>query len=170
VERAANVPSAGIALQQTDIPFCRHQLVVRTSDKRFHDQWRKAMKTRFTVALSMLAGVAIGVVAVQGLQAQGKPKAYTVSETETLDPAAQAAFTPLAQAALKAAGGRTFNTAGGKVVAIDGAAPPKNAVINEWDSLDQATAYYKSKAWNDLAPQRDKAIKTIRRYAVESAN
>src|SRR5262245_57483906 len=85
-----------------------------------------------------------------------------------LDPAAQAAFTPLAQAALKAAGGRTFNTAGGKVVAIEGAAPPKNAVINEWDSLDQATAYYKSKAWNDIAPQREKAIKTVRRYAVEA--
>src|SRR5262245_7637450 len=58
-----------------------------------------------------------------------------------LDPAAQAAFTPLAQAALKAAGVRTFNTAGGKVVAIEGAPPPKNAVINEWDSLEQATAF-----------------------------
>ena len=126
------------------------------------------MKTRYTVALSMLAGAVLGAGAIQGLQAQGKPKAYTVSETETLDPAAQKVFTPLAQAALKAAGGRTFNTAGGKVVAIEGAAPPKNAVINEWDSLDQATAYYKSKAWNDLAPQRDKAIKTVRRYAVEA--
>jgi uncharacterized protein (DUF1330 family) len=126
------------------------------------------MRTYYTVALSMLAGVALGAVAVQGLQAQGKPKAYTVSETETLDPAAQAVFTPLAQAALKAAGGRTLNTAGGKVVAIDGAAPPKNAVINEWDSVEQAQAYYKSKAWNDIAPQRDKAIKTVRRYAVEA--
>jgi uncharacterized protein (DUF1330 family) len=126
------------------------------------------MKTCYTVALSMLAGAVLGAGAIQGLQAQGKPKAYTVSETETLDPAAQKVFTPLAQSALKAAGGRTFNTAGGKVVAIEGAAPPKNAVINEWDSLDQATAYYKSKAWNDLAPQRDKAIKTVRRYAVEA--
>jgi uncharacterized protein (DUF1330 family) len=174
-ERAANVPSAGIALQQTDIPFCRHQLANARScapapDKRFNDQWRKAMKTRFTVALSMLAGAAIGVVAVQGLQAQGKPKAYTVSELESLDPTAQATFTPLAQAAMKAAGGRTLNTGGGKVVGIDGPPPPKRVVINEWDSLDQAEAYYKSKAWNDLAPQRDKAIKTIRRYAVESAN
>jgi uncharacterized protein (DUF1330 family) len=128
------------------------------------------MKTKYTVVLSMLAGVAIGVVAVQGLQAQGKPKAYTVSELESLDPTAQAAFTPLAQAAMKAAGGRTLNTGGGRVVGIDGPPPPKRVVINEWDSLDQATAYYKSKAWDDLAPQRDKAIKTIRRYAVESAN
>jgi hypothetical protein len=27
-----------------------------------------------------------------------------------------------------------------------------------------------SKAWTDLGPDRDKAIKTIRRYAVEAVN
>ena len=128
------------------------------------------MKTVYTVALSMFAGAALGAAAIQGLQAQGKAKAYTVSELETLDPAAQAAFTTSAQAALKAAGGRSFNTGGGKVVALEGAAAPKRVVINEFDSLEQAEAYYKSKAWNDLAPQRDKAIKTIRRYAVEAMN
>jgi uncharacterized protein (DUF1330 family) len=129
------------------------------------------MKTRYTVALSMIAGAVIGAVAIQGLHAQvSNRKAYTVSELETLDPAAQAAFTQLAQAALKAAGGRSFNTGGGKVAALEGAQPPKRVVINEWDSLAQAEAYYKSKAWTDLAPQREKAIKTIRRYAVEAVN
>ena len=72
------------------------------------------MKTCFTVALSMLAGAVLGAGAIQGLQAQGKPKAYTVSELETLDPAAQTAFTTQAQAALKAAGARTLNTGGEK--------------------------------------------------------
>ncbi len=128
------------------------------------------MKTAYTVAFSMFAGAVLGVLGVQGLQAQGKPKAYTISELETLDPAAQAAFTPLAQAAQKAAGGRTFVTGGGRIVGLEGAPPPKRVVINEFDSLEQAEAYYKSKAWNDLAPQRDKAIKTIRRYAVEAMN
>ena len=37
------------------------------------------MKTGFTIALSMLAGAVLGAGAIQGLQAQGKPKAYTVS-------------------------------------------------------------------------------------------
>jgi hypothetical protein len=37
----------------------------------------------------------------------------------------------------------------------------------EWDSVDDALAFYKSKAWTDLAPQRDKSQKTIRRYVVE---
>jgi hypothetical protein len=30
-----------------------------------------------------------------------------------------------------------------------------------------AVAFYKSKAWTDMAPQRDKAYKVIRRYVVE---
>jgi uncharacterized protein (DUF1330 family) len=42
--------------------------------------------------------------------------------------------------------------------------------ITEWDSVDQAQAFYKSKAWNDLAAQRDKSQKVIRRYAVEVMN
>jgi hypothetical protein len=37
----------------------------------------------------------------------------------------------------------------------------------EWDSLDDAVAFYKSKAWTDLASERDKSQKTIRRYAVK---
>ena len=128
------------------------------------------MKTKYTVALSMLAGVAIGAMAVQGLQAQGKPKAYSVSETELIDATAQAAYTPLAQAAQRNAGARPLRTGGGKVVAIEGAAPPKRVAITEWDSLEQAQAFYNSAAWKDLAPQRDKGVKLIRRYVVEAMN
>ena len=117
-----------------------------------------------------LAGIAVGAVAVQGLHAQAKPKAYSVTETEVIDAAAQAAYTPLARAATIAAGARNFRTGGGRVVAIEGAAAPKRVAINEWDSLDQAQAFYNSKAWTDLTPQRDKAVKTIRRYVVEAQN
>jgi uncharacterized protein (DUF1330 family) len=59
---------------------------------------------------------------------------------------------------------------GGKIVAMEGAAAPKRVAITEWDSLEQAQAFFNSKAWKDLAPQRDKATKTIRRYAVEVVN
>jgi uncharacterized protein (DUF1330 family) len=128
------------------------------------------MKTKYTVALSMLAGVAIGVVAVEGLQAQGKPKAYVITELETLDPAAAPAFTPVAGAAQAAAGGRSLRTAGGKVVSLEGGAAPSRVGLTEWDSIEQAQAFYKSKAWTDLSPQRDKAVKTIRRYVVEALN
>jgi uncharacterized protein (DUF1330 family) len=52
---------------------------------------------------------------------------------------------------------------------MEGAAP-KRVAITEWDSLEKAEAFYNSTAWKDLAPQRDKAVKTIRRYAVEALN
>jgi uncharacterized protein (DUF1330 family) len=126
------------------------------------------MKTRYTVVLSMIAGAAVGAAAIQGLHAQAKPKAYTVSELETIDAQAQQAYLPAARKAIEAAHGRALRTAAGKVVHIEGAPAPKNAAIVEWDSLDEAVAFYKSKAWTDLAPQRDKTQKTIRRYAVEA--
>ena len=127
------------------------------------------MNTKFKFALAVVAGAALGAVAMQGLHAQAKPKTYVVTEIEPLDAAAAAAFSPLATAALTAAGGRSFRTAGGRIVAMEGTAP-KRVAINEWDSVEQAQAYYNSQAWKDLAPQREKALKIIRRYAVEAAN
>jgi uncharacterized protein (DUF1330 family) len=127
------------------------------------------MKASSTVALSVIAGIGIGAITVHALHAQAKPKAYTVSELELIDAAANTAFVPLVQAAQKAAGGRAFRTGGGKIVAMEGEAP-KRVAITEWDSLEQAEAFYKSAAWKDLTPQREKAVKTIRRYAVEALN
>jgi uncharacterized protein (DUF1330 family) len=126
------------------------------------------MNPKFKMILAVVIGASLGAAAVQGLHAQAKPKAYTVALNEVIDPAATAAYGPLVQAEIKAAGGRIFNTAGGKVVAIIGTAPPNRVAINEWDNLDQAVAFYKSKAYTDLAPQRDKAQKVIQLFAVEA--
>lgn len=128
------------------------------------------MNPKYKMILGVLSGIALGAAAVQGLHAQAKPKAYTISELETLDAAAQATFVPQIQAAQTAAGGRNLRTAGGKVVALEGAPPPKRVAITEWNSLEQAQAFYNSKAWKDLAPQQQKAVKTIRRYVVEAVN
>jgi uncharacterized protein (DUF1330 family) len=126
------------------------------------------MKTRYTVALTLLAGIAIGAAVVQGLHAQAKLKAYSVSELETFDTAAQAAYLPSARQAIAAHHGKALRTVAGRVVQIEGAAPPKNAAIVEWDSVDDALAFYKSDAWKAMQPQRDKAYKLIRRYVVET--
>jgi uncharacterized protein (DUF1330 family) len=130
-------------------------------------QREEMMKTRYTVALSMLAGTAIGAVAVQGLHAQAKPKAFVVTETEVLDAAALAAYSPLARAAADAAGARRVSPPGGKTVAFVGEAP-KRVGIQEWESLEKAQAFRNSDAFKKLTPQRDKAVKTIRSYAVEA--
>jgi uncharacterized protein (DUF1330 family) len=129
------------------------------------------MKTRYAVVLSMIAGAAVGATAMQGVNAQlAAKKAYAITELESLDAQAAADIAKRVQAAQAEAGGRNLRTAGGKVVGLEGPSPPKRVGLTEWDSLEKAEAFYKSKAWTDLAPDRDKAVKTIRRYAVEVAN
>ena len=126
------------------------------------------MRTRYTVVLSMIAGAALGGAAMQGVHAQlAAKKAYTVTELQTLDAQAAADVAKRIQAAQPQAGGRNLRTGGGKVVGLEGPPPPQRVAITEWDSLEKAEAFFKSKAWNDLAPDRDKVFKTIRRYAVE---
>jgi uncharacterized protein (DUF1330 family) len=124
------------------------------------------MKTRYTMALTLLAGVAIGAVAVEGLHAQAKLKAYVVAEIEPLGAGLQPAYLTTVRKAITDAHGRSLRTLG-RVEKIEGAEPPKRVALIEWDSLDDAVAFYKSKAWTDLAPERDKSQRTIRRYVVE---
>jgi uncharacterized protein (DUF1330 family) len=126
------------------------------------------MNANFKLMLAVVAGAAIGAVAVQGLHAQAKPKAYIVTETEVVDAAALAAYSPQAQAAIKAAGGRSLAPATEKAVALAGQAP-KRVGISEWETLEKAQAWRNSEAWKALSPQRDKALKTIRAFAVEGA-
>jgi len=128
------------------------------------------MNPKSKIVLAIVVGAGLGAAATQGLHAQATPKAYAVSELETLDAAAAAAFVPVIAAAQQAAGGRNLRTGGGKIVLMEGGETPKRVAITEWDSLDKALAFYKSKAWSDLTPQREKALKTMRRYIVEATN
>jgi uncharacterized protein (DUF1330 family) len=152
--------SRGIALFPT-----RDPCVIQSSATNGEEL---VMNTKFKMALAVVAGAALGAAAVDGLYAQAKPKAYAVTETEVIDAAAQAVYTPVVRPVLAAAGARPISRPGGRVVAIEGAAAPKRVGIQEWDSLEKAQEFYNSKAWKDLAPQRDKAIKTVRRYIVEA--
>jgi uncharacterized protein (DUF1330 family) len=112
-------------------------------------------------------GAAVGGAAIHGLHAQTKPKAYTVTELETLDTKTAADVANRITKMQEGAGGRNLRTGGGKVTGMEGAPPPQRIAITEWDNLDKAQAFFKSKEWADLGPERDKALKTIRRYAVE---
>jgi len=124
------------------------------------------MNTKSKMVLAVVAGAALGAAAVQGLHAQAKLKAYSVGEVELIG-ALPPDYLSSVRKAIEDAHGRALRTVNGRVVSIEGAPPPKNVAIVEWDSVDDALAFYKSKAWNDFAPQREKAQKTIRRYVVE---
>ena len=127
------------------------------------------MNTKHKVAIGVLAGAALGAAAVQGLHAQAKPKAYIVTESELLDAAALAAYTPQAQAAAKAAGGVPGIVASGRIIALVGEAP-KRFGVSEWESAEKAQAYYGSEARKALDAQRAKAFKVTRQFIVERPN
>lgn len=124
------------------------------------------MKTRYTVALAMLAGFGLGAVAAQGLHAQAKSPVYQITEIEMLDATAYVRdYVPRAQAAIKGAGGR-FLAAGGKVTGIEGDPPKARVAVIAWDSAEQAQAYRNSAAFKELMPLRDKLAK-FRAFLVE---
>jgi uncharacterized protein (DUF1330 family) len=125
------------------------------------------MNTNSKIVLAAVTGIAVGAVATHGLHAQAKLKAYSVGEIEVIDASAQPSYLPAVRKAIEEHHGHSLRTLNGRVQHIEGAAAPKNLAIVEWDSVDDAVAFYKSKAWTDLAPQRDKSQKTIRRYVVE---
>jgi hypothetical protein len=91
------------------------------------------MNRLLTLGLTMLAGVAVGALAVHDLHAQAKPSVYYIAEIDVTNPEAYAKeFAPKAQAIIKAHGGR-FVAIGGSagtgpkgLMAIDGD-PPKRA-------------------------------------------
>jgi uncharacterized protein (DUF1330 family) len=130
------------------------------------------VKTKYTVAVSMLAGFAVGAVAIQGLHAQGKPPVYLVTEIDVKNPEAYGKeFAPKAQASIKAAGGRqiAIGGAGGAgakgINSVEGAAP-KRAVIQQWDSMEALMAWYNGADYKAAREIGDKYA-TFRRYALE---
>jgi hypothetical protein len=86
------------------------------------------MKTGSATALALLAGFAIGGIAVQGLHAAGRAPVYVVTEIGISDlDAYQKEYLPLAQASIKAAGGHLI-AAGQNIVVLEGP-PPFSLVL-----------------------------------------
>jgi uncharacterized protein (DUF1330 family) len=93
------------------------------------------MKASYTIALSTLAGVAIGAAAIQSLHAQVKPPVYMVAINEIHDQDGYAKqYLPPAQKTIKEHGG--VYVAAGPGTQIDGSFPKGRVVILRWESMD----------------------------------
>jgi uncharacterized protein (DUF1330 family) len=124
------------------------------------------MKTRSAAALALMAGFAIGAVAVQGLRAAGSAPAYVVTEVGISDlDAYQKEYVPLAQASIKASGGRLV-AAGQNIVVYEGPSPGTRVAINRFDSLDAVQAWRNSDQFKEARKVGDKYAK-FRAFAIE---
>jgi uncharacterized protein (DUF1330 family) len=128
------------------------------------------MRTRYTVAFSMLAGAAIGAAAIQGLHAQAKPPVYYIAEIEVSNPDAYKDYATKAQAVIKAAGGKVVAVGGvagpAKITTYEGDPPKGRVVVQVWDSLAQIQAWRDSAAFKDVR-KTGETIAKFRGFAVE---
>jgi uncharacterized protein (DUF1330 family) len=108
------------------------------------------MKTKYTIALSIFAGMTAGAAGVQSLHtqahaqanAQAKPAVYMIALNEVTDADHYGKeYVPPAQASVKAHGG--VYVAAGPGTALEGDLPKGPVVIIRWDSLEAL------KAWKD---------------------
>ena len=124
------------------------------------------MKTHVKLGLAMLAGFGLGAVATQGLNAQGKPLVYTVTEIEITNLDAYVKdYAPLAQASIKSSGGKLL-AAGQKITALEGTPPKSRVAIQAWDSVETAQKWRASADYKKAREVGDKYAK-FRAYAVE---
>ena len=123
------------------------------------------MKTRFTVLISVMAGIATGAAAVQALHAQAKPPAFVVGEIDVRNPELfTKEYVPNASKAVRDGGGK-YIVNGGKSVSFSGEAP-KRIVVMTFESLEKAEVAFNSAAYKEAKVAGDKYA-TFRVYAVE---
>jgi len=122
-------------------------------------------KTHFIVTVSVLAGVAVGAVAVQALHAQPKAPAYAIGEIDITNEAPfDKEYVPPAAKAVVDGGGK-YIVRGGKSVSLYGE-PPKRIAIMAFESLEKAHAAFDSPTYKAAKQVGDKYAK-FRIYLVE---
>jgi uncharacterized protein (DUF1330 family) len=102
-----------------------------------------------SLVLATLAGVAIGVAAVQILHAQAKPPVYMVAINEIKDAGGyKTKYLPTAQKTIKDHGG--VYVAAGPGTQIDGTFPKGRVVILRWESLDALNKWRHSPEYEEI--------------------
>jgi uncharacterized protein (DUF1330 family) len=101
------------------------------------------MNRYVTVGLSMLAGAALGAAGLEALHAQAKPPVYQITMQDVSNPEALVKeFVPIARETIKKHGGKVLG--GSAPTMLDGSAPAKRVVVNQWPSMEVAKAWYSS--------------------------
>jgi|SRR6185369_5709461 len=115
------------------------------------------MNRTLTIGLAMLAGAALGAGAISALHAQAKGPVYQITLQDVSNPEALTKeFVPVAREIIRKHGGKVLGSSA--PVMLDGAAPAKRIVVNQWPSMEVAKAWYAS-------PEYQKAREIGNKYA-----
>jgi uncharacterized protein (DUF1330 family) len=115
------------------------------------------MKTRLTIAVSMLAGAVVGGAAIQALHAQAKPPVYMIAINEVSNQEGYAKeYVSPAQKSVKDHGGEYL--AAGPGTRIAGNLPEGPVVILRWENMEALQAWRTS-------PEFQAALKIGEKYA-----
>ena len=123
------------------------------------------MKALYHWSLAVLAGAALGAVAVHGLRAQAKPPVYVVAEIDVTDPATYQTYVDRNGALVQSFGGR-FLARGGKTEMIAGPPTRGRVAIYTFESMEKMQAWRDSAQYKELIAIRDQSS-TFRSFAVE---
>ena len=116
------------------------------------------------LVLALVTGVCLGGLAVHGLQAQAKPPAFVIFETEIKDRDAYEPHRQTSQREVLKAGAK-YLALGATPVAIEGEAP-KRITLSQWPSIDAVRAWHASPEMKAANEARAKYTNT-RLYAIE---
>jgi uncharacterized protein (DUF1330 family) len=131
------------------------------------------MKSNHKVLIGVVAGVLAGAAGgslIHGQQVK-TPPTYIISEVSEiteLSSLKEKYLTKVNETLAPFNGHYHFIVRGGKTESLDGDAPPKGIVVIEFDSSEQAHAWYNSPAYAAIRPVRLAATKG-RMFIVEGA-
>ena len=120
------------------------------------------MKTKYKIAIALVAGASIGGAAIQGLHAQAKPPTYIVIPILKInDPAAfKAGVVDKALPADLIAAGGHYVVRSPKFTSLDGN-PPERLVILSFDSAEKAQAFWNTSIQKEVNSARMKSTNSL---------
>ena len=119
------------------------------------------MKTKYKIAVALVAGTAIGGAAIQSIHAQMKPPTYVVVAIRKITDADSFKTNVVAKAsAAVAASGGNFVIRTDKITSLDGN-PPARFILIKFDSVEKAQAWHNSAAQKEIDAARAKSTDSL---------
>jgi uncharacterized protein (DUF1330 family) len=118
------------------------------------------MKAKYKLGLTLLAGIALGGAAIEGIHAQMKPPTYVVVAIRKITDADAYKQVMAKAPASIAASGATFVIRTDKITSLDGT-PPARFILLKFDSAEQAQAWHNSAAQKEVDAIRVKASDSL---------